>query len=259
MLPWCIALSASVHVLLLTSAAPSTPTLGGLPRHVARRTLAPISVRLIPENRATTPAPVSMAQEEGATEPPTAPPAPEERAASPATSSPAFAASDEMRTPPQAVAATAAASASASTSRVATQDAGVSATGGSSGQGEESMDGYLPRPLLSAPPLPNAPVVIPTPPGSELVGRRVGVLALYIDDLGRVRRVEAEQPMLPPALERAAREAFLATRFTPGQVDGRAAKSRIRVEVVFDDPPLGESSSAAAGAGKAASAAQRSP
>jgi hypothetical protein len=119
--------------------------------------------------------------------------------------------------------------------------------------GDAVGGGYVPRQYLSVPPLATEPVVIPTSPGSVDVGRRVGVLALYIDEQGRVRRVEAEPPALPEAMERAAREAFMGARFSPGQVDGHVVKSRIRVEVVFDDGP--ESPASAAGAASSASAA----
>src|SRR5690349_20856828 len=48
MLPWCIALSAALHVLLLAAMAPAGPRLGGLARHTAGHAVRPISVRLLP-------------------------------------------------------------------------------------------------------------------------------------------------------------------------------------------------------------------
>lgn len=99
-------------------------------------------------------------------------------------------------------------------------------------------DDYVPRPLLSVPPVALAPVVIGEPNGETLTGRLTGVLSLFIDDQGQVRRVVAEPPYLPPAFEQAARDAFMAARFSPGQMDGQTVKARVRVEVVFDNTPL---------------------
>jgi len=100
------------------------------------------------------------------------------------------------------------------------------------------FDDYIPRPLLSVGPAASTPVVIDTPTGDFGVARHVGILSLFIDEEGVVRHVAGSDPLLPALLEQAAREAFMAARFTPGEVDGRPVKSRIRVEVVFDNTPL---------------------
>ncbi len=97
---------------------------------------------------------------------------------------------------------------------------------------------YVPRPLLTVPPVAQAPVLIGEPTGATQTGRYVGILSLFIDEEGRVQYVAADEPALPPLYEQAARDAFIAARFSPGQVDGRAVKSRVRVEVVFDSTPL---------------------
>jgi len=102
----------------------------------------------------------------------------------------------------------------------------------------EEHDDYIPRPLLSVAPVARAPVVIGSPPDETGVGRHVGILSLFIDEEGRVRHISSNEPLLPPAFELAAREAFVAAQFSPGQVDGLAVKSRVRVEVVFDNTPL---------------------
>ncbi|WP_167481181.1 energy transducer TonB [Acidovorax cavernicola] len=96
----------------------------------------------------------------------------------------------------------------------------------------------MPRSQLSRPPIALTAIVLEPPPG-ELVGDRlVGILSLFIDEQGHVERVDAEEPTLPPAFEQAAREAFIAAEFSPGEIDGRAVKSRLRVEVVFDNTSL---------------------
>lgn len=102
----------------------------------------------------------------------------------------------------------------------------------------DEHDDYIPRPLLSVAPVARAPVVIGSPPDEPGVGRHVGILSLFIDEEGRVRHISASEPLLPPAFEQAAREAFMAAQFSPGQVDGVAVRSRVRVEVVFDNTPL---------------------
>jgi hypothetical protein len=100
------------------------------------------------------------------------------------------------------------------------------------------FDDYIPRPLLSVGPAATVPVLIDTPIGNFGVARQMGILSLFIDEEGAVQHVAGSEPLLPALLEQAAREAFMAARFTPGEVDGRPVKSRIRVEVVFDNTPL---------------------
>ncbi|BEP38039.1 hypothetical protein GmRootV59_50100 [Variovorax sp. V59] len=87
------------------------------------------------------------------------------------------------------------------------------------------------------PPIAKTTIVLEPPPGEIVSTRLVGILSLFIDEQGRVQRVDAEEPTLPPAFEQVAREAFMAAKFSPGEVEGRAVKSRQRVEVVFDYTP----------------------
>jgi protein TonB len=101
-------------------------------------------------------------------------------------------------------------------------------------------DDYVPRPLLSVPPVAREPPVFAPPPGEMLRGRYVGILSLFIDDHGQVQRIVVDEAGLPEVLEQAAREAFMAAQFTPGEIDGTAVKSRVRVEVIFDDAPIPE-------------------
>lgn len=93
---------------------------------------------------------------------------------------------------------------------------------------------YLPRPLLDRAPVAAGPIAIDYPPIAGDAGHYRAVLALFIDETGRVRRVRAEGHALPAPLEKAARSAFLDARFRPGEVEGRAVRSLIRVEVSFD-------------------------
>lgn len=97
---------------------------------------------------------------------------------------------------------------------------------------------YIPRPLLSSPPAPTSAVLIKTPLISTEPQRLVGVLSLYINEHGTVDHITSTGDELPPAFEQAAKTAFQLITFTPGQLDGHAVKSRIKVEVVFDNTPL---------------------
>jgi hypothetical protein len=96
-------------------------------------------------------------------------------------------------------------------------------------------DQFVARSLLSAPPVPLAPVIINYPDFKGEASRYVGELTLFIDESGAVVRVKVEGSALPQALEDAARNAFMQVRFRPGELTDRGAvKSRIRVEVVFE-------------------------
>jgi hypothetical protein len=96
-------------------------------------------------------------------------------------------------------------------------------------------DAFLARSLLSLPPQPTVPVIVPTPEFVSAGDHFRGELTLFIDESGTVVRVKPEDDGLPPALEDVARRAFMTVRFAPGELaDLGAVKSRIRVEVVFD-------------------------
>jgi hypothetical protein len=94
---------------------------------------------------------------------------------------------------------------------------------------------YTPRRQLTQAPVAVAPVVLTYPvfEGDEQ-GSYTAVLALFIDETGKVQRIRVEAPGLPEALEGVARRAFLSARFSPGEVDGRPVRSLIRIEVQFD-------------------------
>lgn len=101
-------------------------------------------------------------------------------------------------------------------------------------------DRFIARSLLSVAPLPLQPVTIDYPVFVGDAGRYVSELSLYIDETGTVVKVRVESDPLPPPLEAAARSAFMNLRFRPGEVaDVGVVKSRIRVEVVFDNGQVG--------------------
>lgn len=94
---------------------------------------------------------------------------------------------------------------------------------------------FLPRHLLTKGPQPQEPVVITYPPELVLPGRVSGRLAILIDERGTVRRVEPLDADIPRAMVDAAQAAFMAVRFTPGMRHEKAVRSRIEVEVTFED------------------------
>lgn len=105
--------------------------------------------------------------------------------------------------------------------------------------GIDSDDDYFPRAMLTVVPTPVEPVMIAYPEIDRDTGHHSSELALFIDETGRVARVRFDGPELPRELEEAARNAFINARFRSGELDGRAVKSWIRVEVVFDSRTTG--------------------
>lgn len=105
------------------------------------------------------------------------------------------------------------------------------------GAPNQDPDRYHARRELSRPPKALTPIDIVFPPGVPTPGRHKAVLAVYIDELGHVRKVRTEGEALPLAFEDAARNAFLSAQFRAGELEGRTVKSYIHVEVVFDEQP----------------------
>lgn len=105
------------------------------------------------------------------------------------------------------------------------------------GAPNQDPDRYHARRELSRPPKALSPIDIVFPPGVPTPGRHKAVLAVYIDELGHVRKVRTEGEALPLAFEDAARNAFLSAQFRAGELEGRTVKSYIHVEVVFDEQP----------------------
>lgn len=103
--------------------------------------------------------------------------------------------------------------------------------------GTDDWDSYLPRPLLTVPPRAQEPVLLAWPEfGAEQLHYEA-LLALYIDESGRVQAVRVQGQDLPAPLAEAARRAFEGRRFFPGELQGQAVKSRIFIEISFDQEP----------------------
>ena len=107
---------------------------------------------------------------------------------------------------------------------------------------DASWGGYARRDTLDRGPQALGIVQIAFPPGTEPGRVFTGRLTLFIDEAGAVRKVasaDGSDAGLPPPLVEAAREAFLQARFAPGEREGTAVKSRIDIEVSFDDREAG--------------------
>jgi TonB family protein len=101
---------------------------------------------------------------------------------------------------------------------------------------ESVADGldYVPRGLLSVVPVPLAAIDVPFPESAGGWFEATVQLSVFIDEAGVVQRLRVDRSLGGPALESAAIDAFRQARFSPGQVDGRAVRSLIRVEVEFE-------------------------
>lgn len=100
---------------------------------------------------------------------------------------------------------------------------------------------FLPRDKLSVPPRPIGFVDVPFPAEvTEQIDLAVQ-LTLFIDEQGVVQRVRLDGPDVGPVLQEAARSSFMNARFSPGELNGRAVRSQMRVEVTFrsEAPPAG--------------------
>lgn len=122
----------------------------------------------------------------------------------------------------------------------ATEPAQATASPHNDGDSDATFTGYARRDMLDRPPQALGIVQISYPPGVEPGRVRTGRLTLFIDEAGAVRKVMVAAPpnaedALPAPFVEAAREAFLQARFAPGERQGVPVKSRIDVEVRFDD------------------------
>lgn len=63
------------------------------------------------------------------------------------------------------------------------------------------------------------------------------ILVLFINEMGRVDRVEVESSEVSETLIREVAHEFNAALFQPAQIDGNAVKSRMRIEVLIHSTP----------------------
>jgi hypothetical protein len=95
-------------------------------------------------------------------------------------------------------------------------------------------DEYVDSRRLTVRPSPIGDVVLPELPASDLKAALKAVMMLFIDNTGRVVRIRVESSNLPADAEFAVQQVFMQAPFHPGSIDGRAVKSRMRIEAGFD-------------------------
>jgi TonB family protein len=94
---------------------------------------------------------------------------------------------------------------------------------------------YVPSGQLTLRPAPLKPIEVAYPEQAARMGIVRARLALFIDEEGTVTDARVVDTGAPPEFGEAARSAFLQARFRAGEVDGVRVKSRMLVEVEFDD------------------------
>lgn len=97
-----------------------------------------------------------------------------------------------------------------------------------------SDDDYFRRTQLTVPAEPMDLIVIPDPGVDLGAGVKSVTLTIFINENGRVDRIKFDSGEVPAAMAEAARQAFARARFTPGQINGKHVKARMRVEVSFE-------------------------
>jgi TonB family protein len=111
---------------------------------------------------------------------------------------------------------------------------------GASGAGllpMSSLAYYTPDQLTKRP-QPVAKAELDPPDLMPIVGSGKLILKLWINDRGKVARVDVESSDLPEKFTRTAVEAFERLRFEPGERDGQAVGTVLKIEVNYEDGRL---------------------
>jgi len=98
----------------------------------------------------------------------------------------------------------------------------------------QSLAYYTPD-QLSKRPQPLAKAELDPPDLNPIVASGKLVLKLWIDNGGKVTRIEIESNDLPPKFVGTALRAFERLRFVPGEREGRAVGTVLNIEVVYED------------------------
>ena len=94
---------------------------------------------------------------------------------------------------------------------------------------------YYTTDQLSKRPQPLAIAELDAPQIRPIIASGKMVLKLWINAFGAVADVEVERTDLPEVFSRTAVEAFKALRFQPGERNGQAVATIMRIEVTYDD------------------------
>ena len=90
---------------------------------------------------------------------------------------------------------------------------------------------------LTTRPQPLSPIAVPYPKDVQQDGAWSALLAILIDEDGAVVRVNVLSAKLPFPFEDAAVKTFGSSRFRPGRIGEKPVKSRMVVEVFFENVP----------------------
>jgi hypothetical protein len=90
---------------------------------------------------------------------------------------------------------------------------------------------------LTTRPQPLSPIAVPYPKDMQQGGAWSALLAIFIDENGAVIRVNVLSAKLPLPFEDAAVKTFGSTRFHPGRIGEKPVKSRMVIEVFFENAP----------------------
>ena len=93
---------------------------------------------------------------------------------------------------------------------------------------------YVPSHQLAPGPEVLGTVDVLRPKGDDTSGEVTLYLSVFISELGVVDNVEVDEKDLHPRFAEVAMRAFGSARFNPGRMHGRAVRSLMRVEVVFE-------------------------
>jgi len=99
--------------------------------------------------------------------------------------------------------------------------------------GERGVEEYLPRNRLSVAPEVLTSVDVQFPAGVTGIVDLKARITLFVDEKGAVRRLRFDSAGIPASFAASVLDTFLNARFKPGEVDGVAVRSQVRLEVEF--------------------------
>ncbi|BCL76824.1 hypothetical protein JHS3_25600 [Jeongeupia sp. HS-3] len=107
----------------------------------------------------------------------------------------------------------------------------------------DPRNAYFRRSQLTVGPSSETTIIVSYPDVKENdEAKHSAILWIYINEYGLVDDIEVDATNLPTAFRDTAIEAFRQARFRPGEKEGHAVKSRLKIEVNFDrtniDPTL---------------------
>jgi len=103
------------------------------------------------------------------------------------------------------------------------------------GSSDVDEGAYLPVSRLTMRPTPVKGIFVPYPDAARRNGRMSARLVLLIDEDGTVVKVSSNDPQLPAIFAESAINAFAHARFHPGRIAETAVKTRMVVDVEFEE------------------------